>query len=273
MEKTLLKGKKRDTLILCIPGGPGSDSKYMEFMKDIFEFDIILYNYFDSGKESTISEENYSKYYNLKYFTKELKNFIDRLNYERIIIYSHSFGSMLALNYCFYYKNSISGLICITPLVNPERDHKFIIEKARKCYSDEEWNELLDKMKEKDSLDYWEDNMYKFIDKHLYCNINKKRSYSYTINEDMYNYMWGSSEIGFSEDSGLYKSKVNPSKVDTDTLILNGVQGELFEVGEILNKKLINSRRHVISNSAHCPYKENPKEHDKYVKEFVSSII
>lgn len=116
-------GPEDATLVVCIHGGPGANFKYLMNCKTLADkgFRVVFYDQVGSGLSERLSKQTYLNhgtqaieniYYN------ELKGVIDYYkthSSQKVILLTHSWGSIMASGFVGKYPNDVDGLILAEP--------------------------------------------------------------------------------------------------------------------------------------------------------------
>ncbi|RIW13339.1 alpha/beta hydrolase [Algoriphagus lacus] len=129
-------GDPDDTLIICIHGGPGADYRYMLAAKDLaqYGYKVVFYDQVGSGLSQRFNENYYSGKDLDDIFLNELDAVIDfyktRPN-QKVVLFGHSWGAILATSYAGKKPNEIDGMILIEPGGLKWNDIEEYIKKAQ----------------------------------------------------------------------------------------------------------------------------------------------
>lgn len=108
-KRSFFRKSKNDTAIFCLHGGPGYPHNYMlNFFDMNFPYPVVLYDQSACGKsKNDLKLENA----NIDYFVEELSMIINEYGYRNLILYGHSWGSILALEYYVKYPGLVKAII------------------------------------------------------------------------------------------------------------------------------------------------------------------
>ncbi|MDD5721128.1 MAG: alpha/beta hydrolase [Candidatus Pacebacteria bacterium] len=112
--------QNRPTLVF-IHGLSGSSSVWIPYEK-IFEskYNILTYDIRGHGKS-----KKYPSFsdYEIKRFAEDLHNLIMHLNISKLILVSHSFGTLIALEYTRLYGEKVLAGVLLSPIFNPNKKY------------------------------------------------------------------------------------------------------------------------------------------------------
>ncbi len=116
-------GPPDSTLIICIHGGPGGNFRNLLNCKSLanYGYRVVFYDQMGSGLSQRISKELIIKDgidAIQKLFYEELRNVIKYYTTkpnQKVILLTHSWGSILATGYTGKYPNEVNGLIVAEP--------------------------------------------------------------------------------------------------------------------------------------------------------------
>lgn len=139
-------GPLNSTLIICIHGGPGDNFRYLLNCKSLAEkgYRVVFYDQVGSGLSQRFSNNWYAekKENTIELvFYKELKNVIDFYKTnpnQKVVLLTHSWGSILATGFAGKYPNEINGMILAEPGGLKWNDIKAYVESS---LSNKLWSE------------------------------------------------------------------------------------------------------------------------------------
>lgn len=137
-------GEPDSTLIICLHGGPGADYRYMLTAKDLVAhgYRVVFYDQVGSG----LSQRFDKNYYNNKnlddlYFNDltAIIRYYKTKPTQKIILFGHSWGAIMATAYAGKYPNAIDGMVLIEPGGIQWDD---IVEYVKQAQSVPLWSEM-----------------------------------------------------------------------------------------------------------------------------------
>ena len=107
---------KTDLALVCIHGGPGYPHNYLRNIFDLnIKLPIIMYDQAGSGK----SREAFGQHcFDIGYYPDELEEIRKFYKVSKLILYGHSWGSIVAYEYYMKYPNSVSSIIFSSPCLS-----------------------------------------------------------------------------------------------------------------------------------------------------------
>lgn len=113
-------GHPDSTLIVCLHGGPGADYRYMLRAKDLanYGFRVVFYDQVGSGLSQRFNQSYYDNKNLDDIFFNELRAVIRHYKTkpnQKIILFGHSWGAILATAYAGKFPDDINGLALIEP--------------------------------------------------------------------------------------------------------------------------------------------------------------
>lgn len=121
---------KGDTII-TLHGGPGNDFHYLvdAVRNNIHENTFVLFDQRGSlmspVKDSLVSSLTINK------LVDDLETLRQSLNQEKVVLFGHSFGSLLAISYCLKYPQNVKGMILtatMPPYITKEKPFHEILK-------------------------------------------------------------------------------------------------------------------------------------------------
>ncbi|NCD04326.1 MAG: alpha/beta fold hydrolase [Clostridia bacterium] len=121
--------------LLLINGGPGGNRKMLRetICEMVTDRPVISYTQMNTPGSRPNSRTD-SSYWTLEYYTEEIERVRKAFGTEKIIIFGHSWGGGLALNYAVSHPGSCAGIIAGSPLIRAsdwQRDTSKRIEEIR----------------------------------------------------------------------------------------------------------------------------------------------
>lgn len=113
-------GHPDSTLVVCIHGGPGADYRYMLAAKDLMNYGyrVVFYDQVGSGLSQRFNEGYYVNKNLNEIFFDELKGIINHYkthSNQKVILFGHSWGAIMATAYAGIYPAELHGMVLIEP--------------------------------------------------------------------------------------------------------------------------------------------------------------
>ena len=261
--------------LIMLHGGPGGCIERYEALTHLAEkgHPIIMYDQLGCGY-SRVPKGNLDLW-TVETYIEELDNIIKFFNLKKYYLLGHSWGGMLALEY-LTRKPSLKPLKLILYSTLPStkiwnEDHLRMIED----YPSEQ-KEALIKQYKCEEFDF---KAYKLGIKLFYDeNVGKKKDRKYIpfrkrfpkTNKEIYEYMWGKSELVGTGTLKDYNVEDKLNLIDNSTLILSGELDESTpRMNKLMNDRIKNSKWVMIKGVHHSSYNEEPEFVLKTIHDFL----
>lgn len=250
------------TPLIILHGGPGGCVERYEPLEKLADFGIPLIFYDQLGCGYSRVPKNHKISWNFGIFLDEFDNLIHSLGIKKYNVLGHSWGGMLALEY-----------VCNRPHKGLEKLVLFSTLPSTKIWNDEHMRMINDfspeekaaLIAEKEGKKY-DVNIYKTAIKKFYKNhVGKKSTELYNFktkrfpktNREIYELMWGKSELFGTGTLANWSVEDMLDRVDVPTLILSGQFDESSpKMNEMMNNKIPNSEWVLLKKSHHIGYVE-----------------
>lgn len=261
--------------LILMHGGPGGCIERYEPLEKLstFGFPVVFYDQLGCGY-SRVPKGN-SNLWDFKLYLDELDNLIKYFGFKKFNLLGHSWGGMLALEWvCKREHKGLNKLILFSTLPSTKiwnDEHMLMIEN----YPKEEKEALINEFEGKP----FDKKFNKAGTKRFYREHVGKRSVEYykfkrkkfpKTNREIYEKMWGKSELF---GTGTLKNwSVEPllKNVDVPTLILSGAFDESTpKMNELMNKEIKGSKWVLLKKSHHIGYVEETELTINSIKEFI----
>jgi proline iminopeptidase len=97
--------------VLLLHGGPGASHEYLEVMESFLPAAGIEYYYYDQLGCGNSDQPDDPSLWTLARYTQEVEEVRRGLGLENFVLYGHSWGGILALEYALNYQQHLRGLI------------------------------------------------------------------------------------------------------------------------------------------------------------------
>ncbi len=99
----------KGTPLLVMHGGLGLDHNYLRALDELGEVaQIVYYDHLGNGRSQAPEDWNQVNFDRL---TKDAKDLMRKLGYDKFVLYGHSYGSFIAQEYAVRYPETLMGLI------------------------------------------------------------------------------------------------------------------------------------------------------------------
>lgn len=271
----VLGNLNKGTPLIILHGGPGGCVERYEPLEKLADDGIPMIFYDQLGCGYSRVPKNSGIDWNFDLFVEEFKNLVNYFKLSKFNILGHSWGGMLALEYVCQYKHlGLNKLILFSTLPSTKiwnEEHLRMLDE----FSKEEKEALLN---EYDGKEY-DKKFYKSALKKFYKNHVGKRSkdlYPFKTkrfpktNKEIYEKMWGKSELFGSGTLLNWNVEGKLGAVDIPTLIISGALDESTPaINKLMNEKIKNSSWLLLKKSHHIGYVEEPDVVTESIKKFV----
>lgn len=97
--------------VLLLHGGPGFGHEYFECFEDFLPQAGITFYYYDQLGSAYSDQPDDPSLWNLPRFVEEVEEVRQGLGLEQFVLYGHSWGGMLAIDYALKYQRHLRGLV------------------------------------------------------------------------------------------------------------------------------------------------------------------
>jgi proline-specific peptidase len=263
--------------VLCLHGGPGVPSDYIEPMEALAAGgrEIIFYDQLGCGKSDHVHDP---ALWTCELYCEEIGVIRKALGLERIHLFGHSWGGMLAIEYALTRPQGVASYVlagsppniprfisAVHGLVEqlPERIRQIIAKhEAAGTMSDPEYQEAT----------------VEFAQRHL-CRADPwpeffQRAFEQFVqNSEVYNTMWGPSEFCATGTLKDWNRSPRLGEINAPTLITSGRYDEATPaVMEELHRGIKGSRWVLFEESSHMPHIEEHERYIQVVAEFLARV-
>lgn len=257
--------------LLVIHGGPVLDHSYfLPHLESLAkDYELIFYDQRASGRSSV---EIDSATMNLAGFVEDIEQIRQKLGYDRLNIFGHSWGGLIAMKYAIAHDEKVNYLILSNSMAPSAADWQAENLEAAKNINEEDQRRLdvivsSGLLRSAEPVPYIKEMMMLSFKSQMFDGKNIEKLNLY-IPED---FQQRSSVFGLlGPDLGAYDLYADLSKVKSPTLVLFGQSEAAVEMhAQKMTSSLPNGKLEVIEKSGHFPFIENPAAFDKAVKRFL----
>ncbi len=263
-------GNKTKPPLLVVHGGPGFPHDYLQPLAKLAdERQIIFYDQLGCGKSDRLPNNDH---WTLEFFVEELDSLIKHLSLDKFHLLGHSWGAMLATEYCLEKKIKPLSLILASPLISTPlwiSEMKRLINKlspsTRKIILDNDKNNI-------DSSKY-ESATDEFYNRHFFRGKKEPQAIVRARakhGEGVYLTMWGDEE--FRPTGNLKSTDLTSrlSELNIPVLLTGGRFDEATpESLQTLAALIKNSQIKVFEKSAHFPHLEEKDDYLQTLRKFL----
>jgi len=260
--------------VLMLHGGPGGTCYSLYALAGISEDrQIILFDQIGTGRSGIITD---TALMTMEYQVEQLHEFIEALGLKKFILYGHSWGTMLALDYYLTYPDGISAMIMNSPLVSTAcwiKDADTLIstlpDSVQYAIRSNEQKKTYDDPK------YQEAN---YIYYRHFISRGKRVPNRFGItrapgNNMMYEYMWGPSEFTATGTLRNYDRLDRLKEIKVPVLWITGEYDEARpSTVKYYSSLTPGSVFRVIPGAAHGTMHDNQEDNINLILEYLSSI-
>lgn len=261
--------------LIILHGGPGGCVERYEPLEKLADLGIpvIFYDQLGCGYSRLPKEANIN--FDFKLYLDELENLIKFFNLSKYHLLGHSWGGMLALEYiCERAHEGLGKVILFSTLPSTQLWNEEHMEMI-KDFPMEEKEALIAESK---GLPYdkkiYKSGVKRFVKEHVGKKsteiYNFERKHFPKTNREIYEKMWGKSELFGTETLKDWNVIDNLSKINLPVLIISGLYDESSpKMNELMNNRIINSKWLLLKKSHHIGYAE---ETDLVINEIIKFI-
>ncbi|NVJ46562.1 MAG: alpha/beta fold hydrolase [Cytophagia bacterium] len=257
--------------LLVIHGGPVLDHSYfLPHLESLAkDYELIFYDQRASGRSSV---EIDSATMNLTGFVEDIEQIRQKLGYDRLNVFGHSWGGLIAMKYAIAHDEKVNHLILSNSMAPSAADWQAENLEAAKNINEEDQRRLdvivsSGLLRSAEPVPYIKEMMMLSFKSQMFDGKNIEKLNLY-IPED---FQQRSAVFGLlGPDLGAYDLYADLSKVKSPTLILFGQSEAAVEMhAQKMTSSLPNGKLEVIEKSGHFPFIENPIAFDRALKSFL----
>ncbi len=268
----------KKTPIIILHGGPGGCVEKYESLIELYKrYDIPLIMYDQLGSGYSKVPNNHLELWNFDTFMDELDNLISYLKIKDYILLGHSWGGMLALKYYFSREHSrLKKLILFSTLPSTSlwnEEHIKMIADFPCAYKEA----IMAQYKGAPySKKIYRQAIKRFYDEHVGKKSDlvyvRKRKRFPKLNKEIYEYMWGKSELFGTGTLKDYDVVDQLKLIQVPTLLISGKYDESTPyINELMFKQIKGSKWTLLENSHHAGYLEQPEAVFKAIIDFLNN--
>jgi proline iminopeptidase len=263
--------------ILVLHGGPGSDHSYLLDIKDHLDlgrFEVIFYDQLGCGKSDKPADNSL---WTLDRYIEEVEEVRQSLNLSSFILYGHSWGALLAIEYALKYPLYLKGLV-ISNMTASIKSYEYYINTLRSKLPEE----IQEKLKNFESQKNFKDPQYLELlfsylySKHL-CRFpqwpNTLIECFEKLNKDIYNTMQGPNEFVITGNLKSWDRWKDLKNIKCPCLVIGGKYDEMNLSDLALMTQLIpNSDLNICDHGSHLAFLDDPQSYYKALNSFLNKL-
>ena len=258
--------------IVIVHGGPGMSHDYLApQLIDLLanDYQLIFYDQRASGRSSGVAD---TTRLTISQFVRDIEFLRQHFKINRLNLFGHSFGGLLAMYYTIAYPNNVNKLLLIdtSPAsweLNFPYFRKTIAERQTEADKQELSSikakedfgtnpELMDRYLKVYFKPFFKDPL---LTQNLVLGIDKNWVSNFNVTNDM---VWNNLAGYDIHDKLKY--------INASTLIMHGDKSVIsIEGAEAINRHIPDSKLVILKDVGHFPYIEDPKTFNRVVREFL----
>jgi len=270
-------GSGNKTPILALHGGPGYPSYYLNPLKLLAtDRSVILFDQLGCGRSDILTDTNLMT---IDAFVAQTRKLIEHLKIEKIIIYGHSWGTILGTEYYKKYPDNIEALILGSPCNDAnmwQNDSNKLLaqlpDSIRVPLENHKNNSIPDTIALNKAIDYF---YHEFYTRKLPLSkdVVKADASWYAKESTVYEYMWGVEEYSVNGTLNGYDGKEILKKINVPVLYITGEYDTATPLTVKKYQEITpNSRMEVIEDAGHQTLNDNEKIELKIIESFLSEF-
>jgi len=263
-------GSGPGTPVILLHGGPGFSSYYLKSLEALGDDRVVVrYDQLGGGKSDRTAD---TTLFTIPHFVRELDSLRSHLGLEKVDLYGHSWGTILALEYYRAHPERVNAMVLASPALdipaweaNAKELVKTLPDSLQRAI------EIREASGEYDAPDY-QAALMAFYGRYVWRHPVEADldSLFATVNETIYGYMQGPSE--FTITGTLKSYDATPFLPEVRVPVLYTV-GEFDEANPELVEQFANetpgARMVVIPGAAHITTWDNPEANLNAVRSFL----
>ncbi len=264
-----------ETLLLGLHGGPGGNSESIAPLAHLGGEDrrVVLYDQFGCGRSDRPADGDFDRY-TVAHYRAEVEAVRAALDADEMVLYGHSWGGMLALEYVLAHPERVSKLVLSGTLADTAEAIDVMRDARDEVLTDEE----LARLREFEARREFGDPEYRDLVEKVYDErvvrvedpIWREKA---DLNTDAYGLMWGPTEFSLAETARLRGWSVADrlEEIAVPTLVLVGEHDEIGPpVAETIADGIPDSELRVLAGASHHSHWEVPERHREVVEDFLA---
>jgi len=266
-------GTGSGTPVILLHGGPGYSSYYLKSLEGLGDDRLVIrYDQLGSGKSDHISD---TTKFTINHFVQELDSLRSYLGLDRVDLYGHSWGTILAVEYYRAHPQHVAALVLASAALDLpawEKNARALL--ATLPDSMQQAVRLREAEKNYEAPDY-QAALNEFYSRYVFLHPIETDldSTMATLNSDIYMYMQGPSEFTITGTLKNYDARSFLAQIRVPVLY---TVGEFDEANPDLVRQFAeltpDARVAVIPGAAHITSWDNPEENLRAVRDFLHEV-
>ena len=266
-------GTGSGTPVILLHGGPGYSSYYLKSLEALGDDRLVVrYDQLGSGKSDHIND---TTKFTINHFVQDLDSLRRYLGFERVDLYGHSWGTILAVEYYRAHPENVTALVLASAALDmPAWGKNARALLATLPDSMQRAVRLRETEKNYEAPDY-QAALNEFYSRYLFLHPVEADldSMITTFNPDIYNYMQGPSEFTITGTLKNYDARSFLPQIQVPVLY---TVGESDEANPDLVRQFAeltpDARVVVIPGAAHITSWDNPEANLQAVRDFLREV-
>jgi len=272
--------------LFLIAGGPGDSHSYFKSYFDSLEkiFTVIYYDARGRGRSGRTSLPGL---YTVDKDVEDLENLRLKLGYDKIHVFGHSYGGMVAARYATHYPSHLSRLVLCNTFHSAGGWQNNIDNCNRHIQESfpEAWKQLMSmRRSQKSSTSEWRRVYDPCIETLYWYSVAKMKKHQKHYEEIRTEYDAFADTVYYAiigndpdfEVSGAMKEldlRDDLKKINTPTLVLGGRGDKIATAKQAaeIQELIPNSKLHIFEESGHLPFIEENKAFVRLVSKFLKN--
>jgi proline iminopeptidase len=266
-------GTDTGTPVILLHGGPGFSSYYLKALERLGDERLVVrYDQLGGGKSDPLSD---TTRFTIEHFVAELDSLRRHLGRERMHLYGHSWGTILAVEYYRAHPEHVVSLVLGSPALDLpawERNARELLTTLPD--SMQQAVQVREAEGNYDAPDY-QAAVAEFYGRYVWLRPVEADldSIMASVNLDIYSYMWGPSEFTATGTLRRYDARPVLASIAVPVLYTVGEFDEANpELVEGFAQQTPDARVVVIPDAAHITAWDNPEADLRAVREFLREV-
>jgi len=265
------------TKVLLLHGGPGCTHEYFECFEDFLPRNEFTFYYYDQLGSYYSDQPDDKGLWTVDRFREEVEQVRNGLGLDRFILYGHSWGGMLGIEYALKYQRHLKGLVIsnMTASVKSYMEYMAVL-RGRLSPEDQQTLEKYEKEEKYEEADYQAIIFGKLYAQHL-CRIVPHpdpvaRTFKH-LAAPVYNTMQGANEFVVTGTFKDWDRWADLPKIKVPTFLSVGRHDEMnVEDIQRMGIKIPTSRVSVCENGSHLSMYDDQEAYFKGLLRYLRDV-